>query len=101
MIFDRNLLYTPPSEQLRLRIWPTFPLNFFLKFLQMMPLNVFYIMVQKVKNGQKLKARGPTLKSRLFPVNWLAPHGRPRLHGSVNPNQKDFTLKFGIFSFLW
>ena len=28
------------------RIWPTFPLNFFMKFSQKMPLNVFYTTVQ-------------------------------------------------------
>ena len=35
--------------------------NFFMKFSQKMPLCFFYTMVQKVKNDQKLKSRGPAL----------------------------------------
>ena len=49
------------SGQLRWLIWPTLPLNFFMKLSQKMPLSFFYTRVQKVKNDQKLKSRGPAL----------------------------------------
>ena len=59
--FVYNFVKKPyASEQLRWHIWPTFPLNFFMKFSQM-PLYFVYTMVQK--NDQKLKLRGSCLKS--------------------------------------
>ena len=64
-VFVYNFLQKPyASEQLRWHIWPIFPLNFLIKFSQKMPLYFFYTMVQKVKNDQKLKSRGPALNSR-------------------------------------
>ena len=41
------------SEQLRWHIWPTFPLNFFMKFSHKMPLYFFYTMVQRSQKWPK------------------------------------------------
>ena len=49
---------TCASEQLRWNIWPTFPLNFFMKFSQKMPLYFFYIMVQKSQKWPKTQIKG-------------------------------------------
>ena len=51
------------SEQLRWHIWPTFPLNFFMKFSQKMPLYFFNTMVQKSQKWPKtqIKGGGPAL----------------------------------------
>ena len=47
-VFVYNFVWKPyASKQLRWHIWPTFPLNFFMKFSQKMPLYFFYTMVQK------------------------------------------------------
>ena len=49
-VFVYNFVKKPyVSEQLRWHIWPIFPLNFFMKFSQKMPLNCFYTTVQKRK----------------------------------------------------
>ena len=51
------------SKQLRWHIWPTFPLNLFMKFSQKMPLYFFYSMVQKqLKNDQNSNQGGPALR---------------------------------------
>ena len=53
------------SAQLRWHIWPTFPLNFFMKFSQKMPLYFFYTMVQKSKKWPKTQIKGgPALNLR-------------------------------------
>ena len=59
-VFVYNFVEKPyASEQLRWHIWPTFPLNFFMKFSQKMPLYLVYTMVQKKsENDQKHKSRG-------------------------------------------
>ena len=58
--FVYNFVQKPyASEQRQWRIWRIFPFNFFMKFSQKMPL---YFTVQKVKNNQKLKSRGPALR---------------------------------------
>ena len=58
-VFMYNFVWKPyASGQLRWHIWPTFPLNFSMKFSQKMPLYFFYTMVQKDKNDQKLKSGG-------------------------------------------
>ena len=53
------------SEQLRWHIWPTFPLKFFMKFSQKMPLYFFYTMVQTSQKWPKTQiggGGGPALK---------------------------------------
>ena len=53
-VFVYNFVWKPyASEQLRWHIWPTFPLNFFMKFSQKMPLYLFYTMVQKSQKWPK------------------------------------------------
>ena len=46
------------SEQLQWHIWPTFPLNFFMKFSQKMSLYLFYTMVQKSQKWPKTQIKG-------------------------------------------
>ena len=46
------------SKQLRGRIWPTFPLKFFMQFSQKMPLYVVYTMVQKSQKWPKTQIKG-------------------------------------------
>ena len=58
--FVYNFRNLTQASNFDLRIWPTFLWHFLWNF-QRMPLNVFYTMVQKVKNDQKLKSRGPAL----------------------------------------
>ena len=68
-VFVYNFVQKPyASEQLRWHIWPTFPLNFFMKFSQKMPLYVFYTRVQKSQKWPKTQIKGgggPAYKSRL------------------------------------
>ena len=65
--FVYNFVLKPyASEQLRWRVWPSFPLNFFMKFSQKMPVTVFYTIVQKVKKDQKLKSRESCLNRNIF-----------------------------------
>ena len=61
-VFVYNFVLKPyASEQLRLHIWPTFPLNIFIKFSRKMPLYVFHTMVQKCKKWPKTQIKGPAL----------------------------------------
>ena len=46
------------SEELRWHIWPTFPLNFFMKFSQKMRLYFFYTIVQKSQKWPKTQIKG-------------------------------------------
>ena len=58
-VFVYNFVKKPyASEQLRWHIWPTFPLNFFMKFLQKMPLYVFYTLLQKRQKWPKTQIKG-------------------------------------------
>ena len=50
----------------------TFPLNFFMKVSQKMLLNVFYTMVQKVKNEKTQIKGGPALKGNSSPKSFFA-----------------------------
>ena len=57
--FVYNFVQKPyASEQLRWHIWPIFPLNFFMKFLQKMPLYLFYTMVQNGEKWPKSQIKG-------------------------------------------
>ena len=53
-----------------------------MKFSQKMPLYFFYTMVQKVKNDQKLKSRGPALKK-----NSVQPNAIPKSSADVTAGQ--------------
>ena len=58
-VFVYNFVLKPyASEQLRWHIWPTFPLNFFMKFSQKMRLYFFYTMVQKSQKWPKTQIKG-------------------------------------------
>ena len=50
--------------KLRQHIWRTFPQIFLCNFHTRCPSTFFHTMVQKVKNDQKLKSRGPALKKK-------------------------------------
>ena len=72
-VFVYNFVYKPyASEQLRWHIWPTFPLNIFMKFSQKMPLYVVYTMVQKSQKWPKTQIKGgPALKAiHTHPQAW-------------------------------
>ena len=57
--FVYNFVQKPyANEQLRWHIWPTFPLNFLMKFSQNMPLYFFYTMVQKSQKWSKTHSKG-------------------------------------------
>ena len=63
--FRKSLPYA--SEQLQWRIWPTFPLIFFMKFSQKMPLYFFYTMVQKSQKWPKPQIKeGPAFKKKKY-----------------------------------
>ena len=74
--FVYNFIETYASEQLRWHIWPTFPLNFFMKFSQKIPLYVFYFMVQGSQKWPKTQIKGSCLnlpvsmKRTLICVHW-------------------------------
>ena len=70
-VFVYNFVLKPyASEQLRWHIWPTFLLNFLMKFSQKMPLYFFYIMVQKKSKMTKNSNQGggPALSCVLLSV---------------------------------
>ena len=52
-------VYKPHArEKIWWHIWPTSPLNFFMKFSQKMPLYFFYTMVQQSKKWPKTQIKG-------------------------------------------
>ena len=58
-VFVYNFVEKPyASEQLRWHIWPTYPLNFLMKFSQKMRLYFFYTMVQKSQKWPKTQIKG-------------------------------------------
>ena len=67
VVFVYNFEKKPyASEQLRWLIWPTFPLNFFMKFSKKMPLYFFYTILQKSQKMTKnSNLGGPALTSNL------------------------------------
>ena len=63
--FVYNFVLKPYAiEQLPWLIWPTFPLNFFMKFSQKMPLNFFYTTVQKSQKTTKNPNQGGSCLKR-------------------------------------
>ena len=54
------------SEQLRWLIWPTFPLNFLMKFSQKMPLYFVYTMMQRSQKWPKTQIKGGSFFSPVF-----------------------------------
>ena len=61
-----------------------FSFEFFMKFSQKTPLNVFYTMVQKVKNDQKLKSRGILPSNRHCRCCARKEHGVLFVHCGLN-----------------
>ena len=55
---DNFVLKPYVIEQLRWHIGPMFPLNFYMKFSQKMPLYFFYTFVQKSQKGPKTQMKG-------------------------------------------
>ena len=85
------------SEQLRWHIWPTFPLNFFMKFSQKMPHNFFYTMGQKSQKWPKTQIKrgggGPALSQRKRCLLRSADRGRKEKKTEKNRMDKEVDWK--------
>ena len=73
--FVYNFVQKPyASEQLRWHIWPTFLLNFFMKFSQKMPLYIFYTMMQKSQKRPKTQMGPVRMRHRSHDFGWQSSH---------------------------